>query len=71
MILNFGLLVQVIVIQETIKLMKALTTFFKMYKQSAEDVIKAHEQIYSYVDDKMKTIRQGLKSYRTLTKLKR
>ena len=35
-----------------------------MYKQSAEDVIKAHEQLYSYVEGKMKTLRLGLKSYR-------
>jgi len=44
--------------------------FFKMYKQSAEDVIKAHEQIYSYVEGKMKTLRLGLKSYRTFDQAK-
>jgi len=38
--------------------------FFKMYKQSAENVIKEHEQMYSYVEGKMKTLRLGLKSYR-------
>ena len=38
--------------------------FFKMYKQSAENVIKQHEQMYSYVEGKMKTLRLGLKSYR-------
>jgi len=36
-----------------------------MYKQSAENVIKEHEQMYNYVEDKMKTLRLGLKSYRT------
>ena len=44
--------------------------FFKMYKQSAEDVIKAHEQMYSYVEGKMKTLRLGLKSYRTFDQAK-
>ncbi len=44
--------------------------FFKMYKQSAEDVIKAHEQLYSYVQGKMKTLRLGLKSYRTFDQAK-
>ena len=39
--------------------------FFKMYKQSADNVIKEHESMYNYVEDKMKTLRLGLKSYRT------
>ena len=39
--------------------------FFKMYVQSADNVIKEHEQMYSYVEGKMKTLRLGLKSYRT------
>ena len=38
--------------------------FFKMYNQSADNVIKEHEQMYSYVEGKMKTLRLGLKSYR-------
>ena len=29
--------------------------FFKMYNQSADNVIKEHEKIYSYVEGKMKT----------------
>jgi hypothetical protein len=44
--------------------------FFKMYKQSAENVEKAHQEIYSYVEGKMKTLRQGLKSYRTFEQAK-
>jgi hypothetical protein len=44
--------------------------FFKMYKQSAENVIKEHEQMYSYVEGKMKTLRLGLKSYRTYDQAK-
>jgi hypothetical protein len=44
--------------------------FFKMYKQSAENVIKQHEQMYSYVEGKMKTLRLGLKSYRTFDQAK-
>ena len=40
------------------------TNFFKMYVASADNVIKEHEQMYSYVEGKMKTLRLGLKSYR-------
>ena len=38
--------------------------FFKMYVASADNVIKEHEQMYSYDEGKMKTLRLGLKSYR-------
>jgi hypothetical protein len=38
--------------------------FFKMYRSSADEVIKQHEQIYSYVSGKMQKVRLGLKSYR-------
>ena len=38
--------------------------FFKMYNASADNVIKEHQQMYSYVEGKMKTLRLGLKSYR-------
>ena len=38
--------------------------FFKMYVASADNVIKEHEQMYNYVEKKMKTLRLGLKSYR-------
>ena len=38
--------------------------FFKMYNQSADNVIKEHQNMYSYVESKMKTLRLGLKSYR-------
>ena len=38
--------------------------FFKMYNASADNVIKEHQQLYSYVEGKMKTLRLGLKSYR-------
>ena len=38
--------------------------FFKMYNQSADNVIKEHQNLYSYVEGKMKTLRLGLKSYR-------
>jgi len=38
--------------------------FFKMYVSSADNVIKEHEQLYHYVEKKMKTLRLGLKSYR-------
>jgi len=38
--------------------------FFKMYRSSADEVIKQHQELYSYVEGKMKTLRLGLKSYR-------
>jgi hypothetical protein len=44
--------------------------FFKMYQQSADNVIKEHESMYSYVEGKMKTLRLGLKSYRTFDQAK-
>ena len=44
--------------------------FFKMYVQSADNVIKEHESMYSYVEGKMKTLRLGLKSYRTFDQAK-
>jgi len=45
--------------------------FFKMYRASADNVIKEHEQMYSYVEGKMKTLRLGLKSYRTFDQAKK
>jgi hypothetical protein len=45
--------------------------FFKMYVQSADNVIKEHEQMYSYVEGKMKTLRLGLKSYRHFDQAKK
>ena len=45
--------------------------FFKMYRSSADNVIKEHEQMYSYVEGKMKTLRLGLKSYRTFDQAKK
>ena len=44
--------------------------FFKTYIVSAENVIKAHQQVYDYVEDKMQTLRKGLKSYRTFEQAK-
>ena len=34
--------------------------FFKMYRASADEVIKQHQELYSYVEKKMKTLRLGL-----------
>ena len=45
--------------------------FFKMYVQSADNVIKEHQELYSYVEGKMKTLRLGLKSYRTFDQAKK
>ena len=44
--------------------------FFKMYCASADNVIKEHEQMYSYVEGKMQKVRLGLKSYRTFDQAK-
>ena len=44
--------------------------FFKMYRSSADNVIKEHEQMYSYVEGKMQKVRLGLKSYRTFDQAK-
>ena len=45
--------------------------FFKMYRASADNVIKEHQQMYDYVEGKMKTLRLGLKSYRTFDQAKK
>ncbi len=44
--------------------------FFKMYRASADEVIKQHQQLYSYVEGKMQKVRLGLKSYRTFDQAK-
>ena len=44
--------------------------FFKMYVASADNVIKEHQQLYSYVECKMQKVRLGLKSYRTFDQAK-
>ena len=42
------------------------TTFeiFKMFRKSQEDLVRTHEKIFAYTDEKMKKLRLGLKSYR-------
>ena len=45
--------------------------FFKMYNDSANKVIQEHQQMYSYVEGKMKTLRLGLKSYRYFDQAKK
>jgi hypothetical protein len=42
------------------------TTFeiFKMFRKTQEDIVRTHEKIFNYVDEKMKKLRLGLKSYR-------
>jgi len=45
--------------------------FFKMYNSSADNVVKEHESMYSYVEGKMKTLRLGLKSYRHFDQAKK
>ena len=53
------------------KVDKNTMNFFKMYVQSADNVIKEHQELYSYVEGKMKTLRLGLKSYRTFDQAKK
>ena len=42
------------------------TTFeiFQMFRKSQEDLVRTHEKIFNYTDEKMKKLRLGLKSYR-------
>ena len=63
-------MVVLIVIARKFKVDENTLEFFKMYQQSADNVIKEHEQMYSYVEGKMKTLRLGLKSYRTFDQAK-
>ena len=49
---------------------EATLEFFKMYNQSADNVIKEHQNMYSYVEGKMQKVRLGLKSYRTFDQAK-
>jgi len=37
---------------------------FKMFRKSQEDLLRTHEKIFNYTDEKMKKLRLGLKSYR-------
>ena len=52
------------------KVDESTLNFFKMYRSSADEVIKQHQELYSYVESKMKTLRLGLKSYRTFDQAK-
>jgi len=52
------------------KVDESTLNFFKMYVASADEVIKQHQQLYSYVEGKMQKVRLGLKSYRTFDQAK-
>jgi len=52
------------------KVDESTLNFFKMYIASADEVIKEHQQMYSYVEGKMQKVRLGLKSYRTFDQAK-
>jgi len=52
------------------KVDESTLNFFKMYVASADNVIKEHQNLYSYVEGKMRTLRLGLKSYRTFDQAK-
>jgi len=38
--------------------------FFEKFKKSQEDLVRTHEKIFAYTDEKVKKLRLGLKSYR-------
>ena len=57
--------------QRNYKVDENTLNFFKMYVASADNVIKEHQQMYSYVEGKMKTLRLGLKSYRHFDQAKK
>ena len=52
------------------KVDESTLNFFKMYNQIADEVIKQHQEMYSYVEGKMQKVRLGLKSYRTFDQAK-
>ena len=52
------------------KVDESTLNFFKMYVASADEVIKQHQEMYSYVEGKMQKVRLGLKSYRTFDQAK-
>jgi len=52
------------------KVDESTLNFFKMYVASANNVIKEHQNLYSYVEGKMQKVRLGLKSYRTYDQAK-
>jgi len=52
------------------KVDESTLNFFKMYRASADEVIKQHQEMYSYVEGKMQKVRLGLKSYRTFDQAK-
>jgi hypothetical protein len=52
------------------KVDESTLNFFKMYRASADEVIKQHQELYSYVEGKMQKVRLGLKSYRTFDQAK-
>jgi len=64
MILNCGLLEHHYCHTRQFKVDENTLNFFKMYVASADKVIKQHQQMYTYVEEKMKKLRLGLKSYR-------
>ena len=35
-----------------------------MFRKSQEDLVRTHEKLFNYTDEKMKKLRLGLKSYR-------
>jgi len=53
------------------KVDESTLNFFKMYDKAREEVIKTHEQLYSYVENKMKKLRLGLKSYKYFDQAKK
>ena len=63
MIGKYGLLVLIIVVVDNLKLMKKLIKCCATYNKAKQDVIKAHENLFDYVEKKMQKLRLGLKAY--------
>ena len=53
------------------KVDESTLNFFKMYRSAQDEVVKTHEQLYSYVENKMKKLRLGLKSYKYFDQAKK
>jgi hypothetical protein len=64
MILNFGLLGQLIVINESFKLIRKLIFGLNNLDVAKENVTLAHKNLFDHVDKKMQKLKLGLKSYR-------
>jgi hypothetical protein len=56
-------LVLATVIHDNLKLMMLLIPVFQQFKIVMENVAKTHEQFFEYLNKKVKTFEQGIKTY--------